>query len=235
VIDVAEPATPPALLSRALRADPARPFLTYYDVSSGGRVELSVATFDNWVSKTAGLVRDELDVEPGDAVSVVLPAHWLALVWAQAVWTVGARLLLTTDAAQVAVRAADDAQAGSTTAGQLVVVSTAALGGPAGARTPTGALDFGRLVLGFPDVAGPPAASEDPLLDDLLAQARGSAAQAPRRGLVVGRSLTTAVVRDALLLPLLVDGSCVLVSGAPTAEQVASIGEQEGAVTTGRR
>lgn len=234
MIGVAEPTTPPALLSRALQHEPSRPFVTYYDVSSGGRVELSVATFDNWVSKTAGLLRDELDVEPGDAVSVVLPAHWLGLVWAQAVWTIGGRLLLAPDDADVAVRAADDAPAWSGT-GELVVVSTAALGGPAGARTPTGALDFGRLVLGFPDVLGASEPSDDPLLDDLLAQARESVPSSPIRGVVVGASLTAAVVRDALLLPLLLDGSCVLVSGAPTAEQVATIAAQEGALTTGRR
>jgi uncharacterized protein (TIGR03089 family) len=227
---VSDPATPALLLSRALRADPARPFLTYYDASSGGRVELSVATFDNWVSKTAGLLRDELDIEPGDAVSVVLPVHWLGLVWAQAVWTVGAHLLLTSDEGAVAVRTAG---APPTGAGEVVVVSTTPMGGPAGPLTPDGALDFGRVVLGFPDAFGPAEPPDDPLLDDLLARAGALATAFGVRGrvLVVGESLTADVVGEALLLPLLTDGSCVLVSGTPSDEQVATISAQEAAVS----
>ena len=44
---------------------PARPLVTFYDDATGERVELSVATYANWVAKTAGLAQDELDVERG--------------------------------------------------------------------------------------------------------------------------------------------------------------------------
>ncbi|HET6729744.1 MAG TPA: TIGR03089 family protein, partial [Jiangellaceae bacterium] len=74
--------TPPALLRSVLARDGARPLLTYYDDATRERVELSVTTFDNWVSKTAGLLRDGLDVAPGDRVALLLPAHWQSLVLA---------------------------------------------------------------------------------------------------------------------------------------------------------
>lgn len=80
----------PAPLWRALASsDPARPFVTAYD-SSGGRVELSRATFDNWVSKTSNMLVDGLGAQPGDRVAVALPVHWQSLVWLVACWSVGA-------------------------------------------------------------------------------------------------------------------------------------------------
>ena len=45
--------TPADLLRSALAADPGRPLVTFYDDATGERVELSVATFANWVAKTA--------------------------------------------------------------------------------------------------------------------------------------------------------------------------------------
>jgi uncharacterized protein (TIGR03089 family) len=52
--------TPYDLLLAELRRDRSRPLITYYDDETGERVELSVATFDNWVAKTVGLLRDGL-------------------------------------------------------------------------------------------------------------------------------------------------------------------------------
>ena len=68
--------TPADLLRSALAADPARPLVTFYDDATGERVELSVATFANWVAKTANLLQDELAAEPGDRLALLLPAHW---------------------------------------------------------------------------------------------------------------------------------------------------------------
>lgn len=80
----------PAQLWRALvSADPTRPFVTSYD-ASGARVELSRATFDNWVSKTANMLVDGFGVQPGDRVALILPVHWQSLVWAVSCWSVGA-------------------------------------------------------------------------------------------------------------------------------------------------
>ena len=59
------PAGPTHLLDAALRRDPARPLITFYDDATDERTELSVTTFANWVAKTANLARDDLGLEPG--------------------------------------------------------------------------------------------------------------------------------------------------------------------------
>jgi uncharacterized protein (TIGR03089 family) len=84
------PATTPAtLLAGALRTSPARVLLTFYDDATGERAELSVATFANWVAKTANLCRDDLDLAVGTRVAIALPVHWQAAVWWQACWVSG--------------------------------------------------------------------------------------------------------------------------------------------------
>ncbi len=223
------PAHPAHLLVRALRTDPTRPFVTYYDPSMGGRVELSVATFDNWVSKTSALLRDELEVEPGDTVSVVLPAHWLGLVWAMAVWTVGASLVLDpADEAVVSVRAPDQQVDSS---GELVVVGVSPLGGPAGAPVPPGALDYGREVLGYPDVFGPAEPCADPLVAALTS---GLDVAAGQRLLVAAERTDVCVLRGGLLAALLADGSTVLVRSAATPDaDLQAIARDEHAVMPG--
>lgn len=77
------------VLARQLRADSSRPLVTFYDDASGERVELSVATYANWVAKTASLLVDEHDLERGQTLCVDLPAHWLGPVFLGAAWTVG--------------------------------------------------------------------------------------------------------------------------------------------------
>ena len=83
------PAGPPQLLDAALRRDPARPLITFYDDATDERAELSVTTFANWVAKTANLLRDDLGLEPGATVALDLPPHWQAAVWLQACWALG--------------------------------------------------------------------------------------------------------------------------------------------------
>ncbi|WP_282690365.1 TIGR03089 family protein, partial [Streptomyces sp. CC216C] len=81
--------TPADLLRSALSADPARPLVTFYDDATGERVELSVATFANWVAKTANLLQGDLSAEPGDRLALLLPAHWQSAVWLLACSSVG--------------------------------------------------------------------------------------------------------------------------------------------------
>ncbi|MEO6715328.1 MAG: TIGR03089 family protein [Mycobacteriales bacterium] len=70
--------------------DGAKPFITWYDDSTGERIELSYLTFANWVWKTANYLRDGLDVQPGDSVATLLPAHWQTVVVWYAAWAAGA-------------------------------------------------------------------------------------------------------------------------------------------------
>jgi uncharacterized protein (TIGR03089 family) len=102
---------PAQLLTAALRRDPARPLITFYDDATGERAELSVATYANWVAKTANLLHDGLRAQPGDRVALRLPCHWQSAVWLGACWATGAVPVLGgdgADAAAVAVVALDD-------------------------------------------------------------------------------------------------------------------------------
>ena len=85
----AAPRAPGEVWRALVAADPARPCVTSYD-SSGGRVELSRATVDNWVSKTSNMLIDGLGAQPGDRVAIALPLHWQSLAWLLACWSVGA-------------------------------------------------------------------------------------------------------------------------------------------------
>lgn len=87
------------VLGGPLPAEPGTPFLTFYDDATGERTELSYATADNWVAKTANLLVDGLGVAPRDDVAVLLPPHWQTVVVTFAVWAIGAR---THDDAEVA-------------------------------------------------------------------------------------------------------------------------------------
>lgn len=81
--------SPAALLAAALHADPARPLITYYDDATGERTELSVATLDNWVAKTANLLIDGCGLVPGDRAVALLPAHWQTAAVLLGCWTAG--------------------------------------------------------------------------------------------------------------------------------------------------
>jgi uncharacterized protein (TIGR03089 family) len=87
--------TPAALLTAAVRRDPAAPLVTHYDDATGERVELSATTLANWVAKTANLLQTEYDVGPGSTVAVALPVHWQTAAVLLAAWSCGATVLET--------------------------------------------------------------------------------------------------------------------------------------------
>lgn len=91
------------LFTPLLKADPGRPLITHYDDATGSRVELSRATVANWAAKTANWLRDEHDVEPGDPVAVLLPAHWQTAGLLLGAWWCGARVVGAGSDARVAV------------------------------------------------------------------------------------------------------------------------------------
>jgi uncharacterized protein (TIGR03089 family) len=91
------------LFTPLLKADPGRPLITHYDDATGSRVELSRATIANWAAKTANWLRDEHDVEPGDSVAVLLPAHWQTVGLLLGAWWCGARVVGADEDAKVAV------------------------------------------------------------------------------------------------------------------------------------
>lgn len=174
--------------------DRGRPFLTFYDDATGERTELSYATFDNWVAKTANLLRDGLDVAPGDAVAVLLPPHWQAVVVTFAVWAAGAEVRDEGEVAFVAESALP-----LTGKREVVGLSLRPLGAPLSRAYP-GVTDFAD-VAAYGDTFAPMAplppttpradrvmvADEDPLPSALAAYAGGG-------GVVVVRNADPALL-----------------------------------------
>ncbi|PSK97075.1 uncharacterized protein (TIGR03089 family) [Murinocardiopsis flavida] len=158
------PATPADLWRSAAAADPVRPFITAYDHESGGRVELSYATFGNWVAKTSNMLVDGFATQPGDRVALALPVHWQTLVWLVACWSTGTvPVLVEGDAVPEAdVAVADAARIGAaldTGANEVVGASLHPLGAPM-ADLPSAAVDYAVEVRGHGDLFRPTAPAD---------------------------------------------------------------------------
>jgi len=207
------PSRPPAsfaeLLADLLRRDPGRPLITFYDDATGERVELSVATWANWVAKTASLLAEEFDVERGSRVLLDLPTHWLVPVFLGAAWTIGAEIVQEDDA-DLVITGPEDLE--KYAAGSAPVLASALL--PLGVRfrdpIPAGVRDFGLEVWGQPDAFTP---WELPEPDDALFA--GTAwGDLPMTGPWSGERLltTTNPLTDpaVLLQPVVGGGSVVL-------------------------
>lgn len=164
------------VLARRLRADAGRPLVTFYDLATGERTELSVTTYANWVAKVASLLVEECDLERGDRLLVDLPPHWLGPVVLGAAWTAGLEVSWPNPesapgdvrgvAGVVCGPAGLERYAGS--AGDVAVVASALL--PLGVRfgepVPAGVRDLGVEVWSQPDAFVP---WDPPVADDAAA------------------------------------------------------------------
>jgi len=147
-----------AALAAACRADPGRPLVTFYDSGSGERVELSVATFDNWVNKLGNLFGVELGLEPGDDIVVDLPTSWQACVAVLGAWSVGLVVSLQDDLSP-ALRLVGPAAVVDNAPGEHVLAcSLRPLGGEFDGPLPSGWLDFSIEVPGQADMLLAPVA-----------------------------------------------------------------------------
>ncbi len=156
-----------AILSDLERRDPGRPLVTFYDHASGERTELSVATYANWVAKTASLLVEELELERGDRCRLDLPTHWLGPVLLGAAWTVGLVVTEDEDAELVVCGPRTLAHWAPRAAEQVVLVSALhPLGRPCGEPVPAGVHDLGVEVWSQPDAfaAYDPPGPGDPAL-----------------------------------------------------------------------
>ena len=210
-------------------ADPASPFLTYYDDSTGERVELSGVTTANWVAKTSNFLVDDLEAEPGTRVRLGLPSHWLRFVWMLSCWSVGAAVVESD---------ADIGLTGPDLVGDEPVRLAASLR-PLGARfaePPAGFLDIGAEVPPHGDVFVP----IDPPGPDTLAldvdgrhathaELASSTEPSDARLLVVPGPLRRDV--DLLVAAGLGGGSLVVVANA-SEETIRRLAEQERAQVT---
>ncbi|ANH91848.1 TIGR03089 family protein [Streptomyces sp. NPDC057197] len=174
--------TPADLLRSALAADPGRPLVTFYDDATGERVELSVATFANWVAKTANLLQGDLAAGPGDRVALLLPAHWQTAVWLLACASVGAVADVGGDpgAADVVVSGPDSLEAARACSGERIALALRPLGGRF-PQPPAGFADYAVEVPGQGDRFAPfaPVDPEEPAL--VVAGAEHSAADVVER------------------------------------------------------
>jgi len=227
------------VLAQRLRADPGQPLVTYYDLGTGERVELSVTTYANWVAKTASLLAEEHDLERGQSLLVDLPTHWLGPVFLGAAWVIG---LTVTDADEpdAVVCGPDSLGRWASSADRLPVLACSLL--PMGVRfaapLPPGVHDVGADVWSQPDAftAWDPPAGTDPAVDRAGAElthdelwSRATAGTSHHSG--GGRLLSTANPASpsglsAFTAPLGAGGSVVLVSGS-TGEDLARVFEAE--------
>jgi uncharacterized protein (TIGR03089 family) len=147
--------------SAAQPGGPGRPFITYYDLASGERTELSGTTTANWVAKTANLLVDELDAEPGIRVDIALPTHWLRPVMVLATWAVGGTI--ASSDADVFVSGPDNVRSD---ARHRLASALLPFGAPFQAP-PAGFLDLGSVLPGQPDAYFPmdDAGGDDPAVD----------------------------------------------------------------------
>ncbi len=226
------------LLAAELRRDPGRPLLTWYDDGTGERVELSVATYSNWVAKTASLLVDEHDLERGHVLLVDLPSHWLGPVFLGAAWTAGLAVAFPSSAAtpNAVVCGPASLATWAPRADDLPVLACALL--PMGVRfaepLPQGVHDVGAEVWGQPDAFtpyDPPDGSDVALVDGPVTQDELFTASAVGSSVAAGSSHNS-TGGDRLLLtanpasppgvaavsrPLVSGGSLVLVAGADPA------------------
>jgi uncharacterized protein (TIGR03089 family) len=166
------------LLGPRLAADAAAPLVTYYDDSTGERIELSGTTLANWAAKTANLLRDECDVEPGARVAVLLPAHWQTLAVLLGAWWCGGEVVADPAGADVVCCDADRLDLALSAGGVVVALSLHAFGkGLPG--LPAGVVDYATEVRLHGDVFSPEGTGER-VLDgadaaEVLTAARASA------------------------------------------------------------
>ena len=212
-----------------IAADPSQPLVTYYDMATGERIELSTTTTANWVAKTSNFLVDDLDAGPGTRIRIGLPSHWLTAVWILSAWNVGAA---------VVDHAADIGLSGPDLVADEPVRVAASLR-PLGGRfqePPAGFFDLAAEVPGHgdhfvaPDPLEPSTVAID-LDDSVLTHGELMATVTPdatRRLVLPG---TTRRDAELVVAACLGGGSLVIVSSA-TAEQISRVASQEGAQTS---
>ncbi|GGG75921.1 TIGR03089 family protein [Corynebacterium pelargi] len=199
------------LLEHLLAQDPAAPRLSIYDGDT--RLDFSAQTLDNWAAKVANMLREELELSPGDAIAMDLPCSWQAVVVA-----------LGCVAAEVSVHDGQDQavlfaeQEPEDFDGDLVLLSRDPFGRgieETGGTLAPGAIDFGPTVRVYGDVFPEPG----PRLDAWTPEA------AAERVLVEGWENIEGM-RKALA-PMAAGGSVVVVIGGVSQTRLDEIARAE--------
>ena len=213
-------------LLRPLLSQPAKPLITHYDDATGSRIELSVATAVNWAAKTANWLAEEFDVEAGDPVAVLLPAHWQTAGVLLGAWWCGGHVVSDPQGARVAFVPPGGVATG---AEATAVVSLDPMGRGLSEPPAGNALDYLSEARLAGDNFSPlvPIDDDTPALnsstvDAVLAEARSRAAKA---GISAGDRVLSTVewiipdgVLSGLLAPLSASAHLVHVSNADPAK-----------------
>lgn len=225
------------LLTRA-RSNPSAPVVTWYG-AAGERSELSGVTFATSVAKTAGLLTDELETEPGDTIALLFGMHWQLPVWLAAADIAGLRISNDRHApADVAVVGAA-ADAVPTGMSQVTVVTSLTAFGLPGEELPEPLVDHAREAMRQPDeypgeahearLAWSAGASIDLTMPDIVASTRARAAE---WGMHQGGRLLCQLPADhqwaplaVWTVPLLLDGSVVIAPPDSDGDHVMSVEE----------
>ncbi|MFT3861763.1 TIGR03089 family protein [Micropruina sp.] len=215
-----------AALQRRARSFGAEPLLTHYDLATGGRTELSVATFANWVNKTANLIEDAGadSGQVGLPLALERPGHWMTLIWPLAAWQRECAVSLLADDADLVVIGPDEPRA--IVPGATFACSLHPLG--LGLRNlPAGVLDYTTEALAQPDRAGTlPCGPNAPAFIDgacVLSHAEVADVAPVAQRVLVRPSDSLGTLRDAVIAPLLGGGSAVIVEGAADDARLAAI------------
>lgn len=213
-------------LRQRVRRGGAGPLVTYYDLGSGERTELSATSFLNWVDKTSNLLVEDDLITPGAVVDLALarqaPGHWVTLVVELAAWQVGATVRLGPAEAPPDLLVLGPTWQSSEVgeAGAVFACSLHPLGLGFAAPLPGSMVDFSVEVRGQPDVHVPAARSAGELawVDDRRRLTQHDLVSLDVSGLGASRRLVNVIdpwstTRDGLLVPLLTGGSAVLVVG----------------------
>jgi uncharacterized protein (TIGR03089 family) len=212
------------------------PLLTYYDLDSGERTELSAISFRNWVDKTSNMLVDDLAVDQGDVISMPLaieaPGHWLTAVWQLASWQVGLVVDLTNPPTPAAV--VTGRQWRGYEGPEVYACALHPMGFGFGEPLPDGVRDYAIEVRSHGDrYAGlPPEADRMAWIDaeHALTQADLIKIDGPPARRLVRAGDPWATCRDGLATALVTGGSVVIAVGG-NVEQLSRIGQSERVVT----
>lgn len=200
------------LLNALLAANPSSPRVTIYNEEVGSRLDFSATTLDNWAAKVANMLREELDLEAGDAIALALPVDWQTVVIA--LGALAAEVRVEIIASHADAIAASDALAvfvppelqNTHTEATVVAVTSDPFGRgvvECGGDLLPGVVDFSPTTRAFGDVFY----EDGPTLTEIVT-ANGAAQR------VLGRGWNDwSTFKTQLLAPLATGGSVVTVVG----------------------
>ena len=207
----------------------ADPLVTYYDLGTGERTELSAVTVTNWVNKTCNLLADEYGLDLGDLVLLDVarthPGHWVTVCLELACWSLGVTVVVERDdAVDPGVRLVVAGPLYTTAAehatelgADLLACSLHPLALPFAERLPDGAADFSLEVRGQPDqyaaVTVPGDAPAWRSTEAVRTQAELAVQRESTQRRLLRPSTPWATARDGVVAALIGGGSVVVAVG----------------------